>query len=136
MALVLRLCRVTSLLLCFCMLLDSVALGAKPLDPASVRQQLQSHGVGSVVRLTRKGGDDLKGSIVSIGEDECVLATGKQHTPVTVAYTDVTKVRGPGLSHGARVGITVGVCVVAAVAITAAVLAAKFKSSFPKTIPI
>lgn len=134
--LLLPLCRITSLFLCFALLFDSIAFAAKPLNPAAVRQQLQSHGVGSVVRLARKDGGELKGWIVSINDEDCVLATGKQHTPVTVAYMDVTKVRGPGLSHGAKVGITVGVCVVATAAITGIILAAKFKSSFPKTIPI
>lgn len=130
----LRHLRLISLLLCVCVLFNSTMFAAVPLDAATVKQQIQSHGVSSVVRLSRKDGGELKGRIVSIGEDSCVLQVKKQPAPVTVAFADVTKVKGPGLSTGAKVGIIAGVCVVAAVGIAAIIFDHNFK--FPKTIPI
>ena len=125
--------RFLSLLLCLCVLFNSTAFAAAPLDPAGARQQLLTQGVSSTVRITRKDGHELKGQLLTVGDESCVLTVKK--APVTVAYADISKVRGPGLSRGVKIAIGVGVFVVA-VGITAAIIGHEINTGFPKTIPI
>ena len=125
-----------SILLCLCPLWTGTAWAAAPLDATTVKQQIQAHGAGKMIRLDRQDATEIKGALVSIGDESCVLQVRKQAALVTVSYAEVTKVRGPGLSHGAKVGIIVGVCVIAAVGIAAIVIDHKFNAGFPKTIPI
>ena len=131
-----RFLRIFVLLLCVCLAGDRVSFAFEPSDTATLKQQIASHGVGAVVRLSRKNGSEIKGKIVSIGDDACTLQVKKEPAPVNVLYADVNKVRGSGLSHGAKVGIIVGACVLAAVGIAAIVVTHKITTGFPKAIPI
>jgi hypothetical protein len=90
------------------------------MDAAKVKQKLSSHGVGQWVRITTTERTDVRGTIITIGDSSVTLQYGRK-PPVVLAYSDVSKVHGPGIGNGVKVGITAGV-VLALVAIVAAVI--------------
>jgi sRNA-binding regulator protein Hfq len=77
--------------------------------------------VGKKSRVTVKlqNGSKLKGRITQAGADSFTLTDTKTGQTSTLAYSDVTKVRGPGISLGAKIAIVVGIAVVAFVLIVA-----------------
>ena len=91
-----------------------------------LKAEVQKRGTGekSRVRVTLRTGTELKGHISKI-EDTFFEVTDESGKVTPVPYADAQKVRGPGLSKAAKVGIVVGV----AVAVTAIVIAAGLKSA-------
>ena len=83
---------------------------------AQVKQKLSNFGVGESARLAVKLRNKamLGGYLKSTGEDSFVLANLKTGDSTTVAYADVTQVRGQNLSTGAKIaiGIAIGVAAV------------------------
>ena len=81
--------------------------------PAVIKAEVLRHGSGkdARVRVSRiSGGPDVKGYISDIGEDSFVVVAEKTREKVSIPYSDVRKLRGPGgLSTGAKVGIGVAV---------------------------
>jgi hypothetical protein len=105
--------------LCLCLLANSMACeAASPAGADQAKMQFEKHGIGSTVRVNETNGVHVKGRIISIGVDGAVIAP-KGSVDVLVPYVEVTSVKGPGLSTGAKVGIivVVGVAVVGIVAI-------------------
>jgi hypothetical protein len=76
----------------------------------------------------------VRAKIVSIGDDSVVLQQGSKLS-VTIAYSQMTAVKGPGLPTGAKVGIWVAVGVVAMTAIVIGVIASHRLSGL-KAVPI
>ena len=80
---------------------------------AKVKQRIKERGVGENARVevVLLDGTKLKGYISEAGEDSFVVANGG--APVRVAYSQVRRVKGKGLSTGGKVlmwlGITAGV---------------------------
>jgi hypothetical protein len=117
--------RSVALTLCFSLAAASVAYATDvPLTPATAKQMLQARGPGKMVKVKEADGTTVRAKIVSIGDDSVVLQDGSKPA-VTIAYSQLTAVKGPGLSTGAKVGIWVAVGVVATVAIVVAVIASK-----------
>ena len=77
--------------------------------------------VGKKNRVTVKlqDGSKLKGRITQAGEDSFTLTDSKTGQPSTLAYRDVTKVEGQGLSLAAKIALGVGIAVVVFVTIVA-----------------
>jgi len=77
--------------------------------------------VGKKNRVTVKlqDGSKLKGRITQAGEDSFTLTDSKTGQTSTLAYRDVTKVEGQGLSLAAKIALGVGIAVVAFVVIVA-----------------
>jgi hypothetical protein len=68
--------------------------------------------VGKKSRVTLQDGSKLKGSISQAGDDSFTLTDGKTGQARTLAYSDVSRVRGQGgLSIAAKIGIGVGIAV-------------------------
>jgi hypothetical protein len=87
-----------------------------------------------MVKVKEADGTTVRAKIVSIGDESVVLQNGSKPA-VTIAYSQLAAVKGPGLSTGAKVGIWVAVGVVATVAIVIAVIASKGLSGL-KSVPI
>ena len=87
-----------------------------------IKAQVQKHGTGekSKVRVTLGNGTSVKGSISRIEETSFEVNADKTGQAISISYTDVQKIQGPGLSKGAKIGIVVAVAV-ALVAVIAAV---------------
>ena len=131
----LGLLRFVALVLSFSLSAASVAYATDaPLTPATAKQMLQAKGVGKMVKVKEADGTTVRAKIVSLGDDSVVLQNGSKPA-VTIAYSQMAAVKGPGLSTGAKVGIWVGVGVVAAVAIVVAVIASHPLSGL-KSVPI
>ena len=73
-----------------------------------------------MVKLNEINGTTLRGKIISIGEESCVVQRDA-HPPVVILYSDLADVRGAGLSRDAKIGIGVGIGVVVTVAVVAVI---------------
>lgn len=82
-------------------------------NPEKVKAEVVKRGVNEKkrVRVKMLNGTKLKGYISQIGEDSFTLTVSKPNQTTVIAYKDVTKVEGGGLSGGARVGVIVGAAV-------------------------
>jgi hypothetical protein len=95
---------------------NSVAFAAQITEGTShivkVKDQVQKRGIGEKSRVKAKlaNGTEVKGYVSKIEETSFDVTEKTGHT-VTIAYADVQKIRGPGLSKGAKIGIGVGVAV-------------------------
>jgi hypothetical protein len=100
---------------------DSVA-SAPPLTAESARAAVEARGEGKGIRVQEVDGTSVRGTIQWIGEESFMVQDGSK-PPVEVPFSKVTKVQGPGLSKGAKIGIWVGVGVVVVVLVAAVVIA-------------
>jgi hypothetical protein len=108
---------------------NSVALAAgTALDPVKLKQALTDRGLGKGIKVTELDGATVSGSLAAIRDDAFDVTVKKATQPITISYSQVSKVGNSGLSTGAKIGIIVG-CVTVAVVITAAVFYDKFKNS-------
>ena len=93
---------------------NSVAFAAQVSEGTShivkVKDQVQKRGIGKKSRLKANlaNGTEVKGYVSKI-EETSFDVTEKMGQTVTIAYADVQKIRGPGLSKGAKIGIGVAV---------------------------
>jgi hypothetical protein len=69
---------------------------------AKIKAQVRTRGAGekSKVRVTLGNGTMVKGYIIKIDESSFEVHDNKTGQATLVAYTDVQKVQGPGLSTG------------------------------------
>jgi hypothetical protein len=88
-------------------------------------------GKKSNVTVKLQDGSKLKGRITQAGEDSFTLTDSKTGQPSTLAYRDVTQVRGPGISLGAKIAIAVGIAVVVFVLVVAIGISASGLGSGP-----
>jgi hypothetical protein len=89
--------------------------------------------VGKKSRVTVKlqDGSKLKGRITQAGEDSFTLTDSKTGQTSTLAYRDVTKVEGQGISLAAKIAIGVGIAVVLFVVVVAVGISASGFGSGP-----
>ena len=73
---------------------SGVALGAKPVDAATVKQKVEERGVGKELKVSLGDGSTVSGEIVWIGEEKFQLKAKKEPEPVDVAYAQVIRVGG------------------------------------------
>ena len=81
-------------------------------DPASkAKREVEKRGAGerSRVRVTLRNQDEVKGYISQIGLDSFQITDKKSGEVTMIAYQDVTRVRGGGLSSGAKIAIVTGI---------------------------
>lgn len=121
-----RLVSLFSLLLCLALCSQQAGFAAASTDaittPPLVQAQLARRGVGHAVKLIRADGSEIKGRIVSLGESSVDLQSKGASNVSTVPYAEIARVKGPGLSTGAKVGIGIGVGVVVSAGILAIVV--------------
>jgi hypothetical protein len=72
-----------------------------------VARRLRDEKTNVTVRL--RNGSELKGRITKAAENLFTLKENKTGTQRDISYADVTKVKGKGLSKGAKFGILTGV---------------------------
>ena len=97
-------------------------------DPASkAKREVEKRGAGerSRVRVTLRNQDEVKGYISQIDTDTFQVIGKKSGRVTTIAYQDVARIRGGGMSTGAKIAITAGV--VAGAMIGLGLLAYKYR---------
>ena len=130
-----RMIRVTALLLIPAVLSSSFAFAAKkPVDPAAMKAKIEMRGVGNGVKVTFADNTEVKGLIISIGDQSFSVKTRHADQPQEIQYAQLTGVYKDKASMGEKVGIVVAVAGVAIV-ITALVFVHLFRTNFPKTFP-
>jgi hypothetical protein len=90
---------------------------------AKAKSDVARRGVGENAKVTVGLRDKtvIKGYISQVGEDHFVVRDPRTSAETTVAYRDVDKVKGRGLSTAAKIGIGVGIGIaVVVIAIAAA----------------
>jgi hypothetical protein len=128
--------RFTAMLLLPVLIGSSVAFAAgKPVDPMAIRAKVQAHGVGQGIRVSLADNTEVKGLIVSIGDQSFVVKAKGAAQPQEIQYAQVIAVHNAKMGTGTRVIIAVAI-VGAVVGIAAAVFDHEFKAGFPKTIPV
>jgi sulfur transfer complex TusBCD TusB component (DsrH family) len=107
---------------------NSVALAAAgapkvkiAMDPVKLKQALTARGIGKSVKVTELDGTTVSGNLTAIRDDAFDITLKKATQPITISYSQVSKVGNGGLSTGAKVGIAV-LCVAVVVGIAAVVL--------------
>lgn len=75
------------------------------------------------VKIKLRDGTEVKGKIQQIAAEDFIVLNEKTGDEITIAYREVAKLRGRGLSTGAKTGIAVAVGAVAVVAIVAIMIA-------------
>lgn len=91
---------------------------------AKIKAKVQKRRTGekSQVKVRLVNGAEVKGYVSKIEESSFTVTDKKTGQISTIPYTDVEKIRGPGLSKGGKIAlVVVGVAVVALVAIGVAV---------------
>ena len=97
-------------------------------DPASkAKREVEKRGAGerSRVRVTLRNQDEVKGYISQIDTDTFQVTGKKSGRVTTIAYQDVARIRGGGMSTVAKIAITAGV--VAGAMIGLGLLAYKYR---------
>jgi hypothetical protein len=94
-----------------------------------IKANVTRRGTGEKARVNVKmlNGTKIKGFITQAGEDSFTLTDSKTKQTSTLAYSDVAKVKGTGLSTISKVLIGVGV----GVAVTLGALAIAFRNFDP-----
>ena len=121
--------KIVSLLLVSLLVWEGVSFARQPTLPiessqvqaqetpqaAKIKAKVQKRGTGEKSRVKVKlvNGTEVKGYISRIEESSFALTNTKTGQTTTIPFTDVQKIRGPGLSTGSKVaiGIAVGVVV-------------------------
>jgi len=62
------------------------------------------------VSIKRADGAKVKGYPSQAGADSFTVTDSRSAQSTTTAYSDVTEVKGAGLSKGAKIGIGLGIC--------------------------
>jgi hypothetical protein len=95
--------------------LTSAQSSVPPAEPsipaAAIRTEIRKRGAGekSRVKVSLRDGSEVKGYITKIDDSSFEVTDKKTGSSKSVAYVDVRKVQGPGLSSVVKIGIVVGV---------------------------
>jgi hypothetical protein len=95
---------------------QSSAPPAEPSIPAAaIRTEVRRRGVGekSRVKVSLRDASEVKAYISKIDDSAFEVTDKKSGISKFIAYGDVRKVQGPGLSSGVKIGIVVGVVALA-----------------------
>ena len=84
-------------------------LEGEPAAKAKVEVQKRGAGESSRVRVTLRNQSEVKGYISQIDAETFQVTDKKSGRVTTVAYQDVTRVRGGGMSSGAKIGIVAAI---------------------------
>jgi hypothetical protein len=92
-------------------------------ESAKARSEVQKRGVGARVKVRLSNGTEVAGTVSKVEDASFAVTETRTGLPVTIAYAEVQRVRGPGLSRGAKIAIVLG-SVLVAVAIVIGVIVA------------
>lgn len=78
-------------------------------EVAKTKAKVQKRGTGekSQVKVRLVNGAEVKGYVSKIEESSFTVTDKKMGQTTTVAYTDVQKIQGPGLSKGGKIALVV-----------------------------
>jgi hypothetical protein len=78
---------------------------------AKAKDEVQRRGAGerSRVKVTLRNQNEMKGYVSQIDADTFQVTNQKSGQVTTVAYRDVTSIRGGGMSSGAKIAIAAGI---------------------------
>jgi hypothetical protein len=76
-----------------------------------IKANILKRGTGPKARVSikRVDGTKVKGYLSQAGADSFTVIDSRSAQSTTIAYSDVTEVKGAGLSKGAKIGIGLGI---------------------------
>jgi small nuclear ribonucleoprotein (snRNP)-like protein len=94
-------------------------------EAAKVKAEVAKRGTGDKSRVTIKlrNGSELKGSITQTGDNMFTLKDEKTSSQRDIGYAEVAKVKGRGLSRGAKFGLFAAIA--GAAVVIAAIISVK-----------
>jgi hypothetical protein len=117
--------RLTAMLSIAALLTNSVAFAAnKPVDPAVMKAKVQARGVSQGVRVTMADNSEVKGLIVSIGEQSFTVKAKHADRPQEIQYAQLTGVHNDKMGTGTKVILVVAIVAIA-ITIAAVILVHK-----------
>jgi hypothetical protein len=115
--------RLAATLLIAALLSNNFAFAAKrPVDPAAIKAKVQARGVGRSVRVTMADGTEIKGVIVSIGDQSFLAKPKRAAQPQEIQYAQVIGVHNDTMGTGTQVTIVVVAIAGAVVGIVTAIV--------------
>jgi hypothetical protein len=72
------------------------------------KSEVQKRGVGARVKVKLANGTEVRGVISKAEDASFGVIENKTGQAFTIAYSDVGKIQGPGLSKGAKIAIVLG----------------------------
>jgi hypothetical protein len=87
----------------------SSAAGPSVSDISRIKQTVSRLGVGRVAIVATRDGATLRGRILRIDPDRFVVTLEDRSAARDIAYSDVTAVRGRGVSTGVKAGLAAGI---------------------------
>jgi hypothetical protein len=131
-----RVARLTAMLMIPALLSSNFAFAAKkPVDPAVMKAKVQARGVGQGVRVSMADQTEIKGVIVSVGDQSFMVKTKRAAQPQEIRYAQVADVHNEKMKTGTKVIIIVAIAG-AVIGIAAAIVVHAINNGFPKSIPI
>jgi len=122
--------RFAAILLIPAMLSSNEAFASrKPADPIVTKAKVQGRGVGQGIRVSLTDKSEVKGLIVSIGDQSFAVKPKDAEKPVDVEYVQVASVHNKKMTTGQKVGIGVAIFGTAVI-VTAAVIGIEFCRSW------
>ena len=90
---------------------DARQEGAEARQSEKVKESVAKRGTGQKARVTVELRDrsKVRGYISSAGEDDFVVTDQKTGQETRVAYGEVSRLSGRGMSKGAKIGLIIGI---------------------------
>jgi len=123
-----------SLLTCLLLVIATAGILGQSPDTlsAKVKSDISRRGTGEMIIIKLKTGEKIEGRITQILDDSFDVTDTKTKRSTTVLYPEVSEVRKPGMSRGAKVAIGVGIGAV----ITAIVVGVSAKRGLSNICPL
>ena len=76
-----------------------------------MKEKILERGIGpkAYVKVRLKDKTEVKGNIYKVNEDNFIVADRKTDEKTTIAFADVEKVKGKGMSTGVKIGLGVAI---------------------------
>ena len=81
----------------------------EPERSRKIKERVEQRGTGQPVRVTLRNKTEVKGYISQVDADSFQITDKKTGRATTITYSEVEKVRKPGLSVGTKLGIVAAV---------------------------
>jgi len=123
---------IASLLLTTVFVRSTNASSKSKLGPSTeeIKASILKIGVGETARVEVKLRDNkrVKGYVYQAGKDNFIVRDSKTGADTTIPYSEVSAVKGKGMSKGAKIAIGVGIGLAAAIAVAAILVSRSMNS--------
>ncbi|HWC18019.1 MAG TPA: hypothetical protein VG498_13450 [Terriglobales bacterium] len=119
--------RTMGVVLALTLAFNSMATVAATSDAGKIKSEIAKRAVGekAKVRITTRDKEELKGYVSEVADTTFTITRKSPAETRTLSYSDVIKVRGPGLSKASKIAIGIAVGIGVGTGIAAAIILPK-----------